>query len=653
VEKQIAERNRADEATRARRIDRSVAAALILSVAGFAGLAAAILFREGNAWVLIAAILVGAALVFAERIAPRPVRATAVADDALPRALLVISLSAIAIFIVCVPTLHSYFSGDEFAYIPLFQNLSFGQFLHLFHSDLSQGVLGWSPHELRPLYGLSFHLSYRLWGLHPLGYHLTSIALHTFNAALIFLIVKKIGPGNSWRAGFAALLFSMQPIHSWTISWANGSLTETVPSLFYILAFFGFVTYRASGSVRYFALSVAAFAACLFSKETSVTLPIMLVSYDLFLFVMQKIEPSDSDGHLGGRSWFRSLAEYLPYAVLLIVYLELRRVAFTSYLLEDKWGTHLNAAAASPAGFWLHFRHLILHIVNIESFNVRHLMLWLPMPEVAVMLGVYLCWLAGLFRHGAHYRRSITLIFYFGFVWYGITNLPLLASYNDAHHLYLPCIGPCIAAAFLAEPIGEGIRERPSAVRIVGAALIVLFCAIQLDKEDVLWARKAEVTEKGTSQVAAALSNLSKPAVVVISFPEPLSPTETWDEDLPYSLQPPFQPSDLYSRAFVIEYPDIYCCPLDHWWPKTKSLLENSFAASPDDTIELDRFLWDSGTTSFRVERRVVPRESIRREAEQALGAPINRMESVERPQAIKLVSDLGQLATRTSVQGR
>ena len=133
---------------------------------------------------------------------------------------------------------------------------------------------------------LSFKVSYFLWGLHPLGYHLTGVLVHAVNAAMVFLIARKLAPGDSWRAGFAGLLFAVQPIHSWTISWANGSLTEAIPSLFYISAFLCFVWFRPHALTRYFIMSVVAFSACLLSKETAVTLPIMLVSYDLFRIVL-------------------------------------------------------------------------------------------------------------------------------------------------------------------------------------------------------------------------------------------------------------------------------------------------------------------------------------------------------------------------------
>ena len=619
----------------------------ILFLASLAALATFILFRDGHTWILLSALLAGALIWFLERLEAMHLSDSARAWNPLPAYIIPISIIFLATLAVCIPTLHSYFSGDEFAYIPLFRNLSFGQFLHLFHSDLSQGVLGWSPHELRPLYGLSFRLSYLLWGLHPLGYHLTSVVLHAINATMVFLIAKKLAPAESWRAASAGLLFAVQPIHSWTISWANGSLTETVPSLFYILAFLCFASFRTTNRARYFILSVAAFAACLLSKETAVTLPVMLVSYDLFLFIAAKVEGRDAPGHAGIHRWIRTIAAYVPYAVLLLVYLQLRRLAFTSYLLEDKWGSHLSEAAASPAGFWLHFRHLVTDVLDIQTFNVRQLMLHYPVAEICVALGLYLAWLADLLRHRAGCQRSIVIILYGGLVWYGITNLPLLASYNDPHHLYLPSIGVCIAIAFLAAPACQAMAKNRGYARLLGAALLVTFCAIQLGKEDICWARKAEVTEAGTAQLAAAVKKLSKPVLVVVWFPDESSPTESWDEDLPYSLQPPFQPTDLYSRASIIEHPDVYCCPLDHWWPKSKAMLKADLAGNPSGQIEIEEFSWDKRSSSFRVLARSLSRESVRLNVTQALGEPLEQVESVNHEQAIGFVKNLGRLASQ------
>src|SRR5512145_3401762 len=43
-----------------------------------------------------------------------------------------------------------------------------------------------------PVTWLTFGLDYTLWGLDPRGYHLTNVLLHATNAALFFLIARRL-----------------------------------------------------------------------------------------------------------------------------------------------------------------------------------------------------------------------------------------------------------------------------------------------------------------------------------------------------------------------------------------------------------------------------------------------------------------------------
>src|SRR5207249_2179983 len=72
-------------------------------------------------------------------------------------------------------------------------------------SDLyPQGVLS---HYYRPLQALTYVLDYRLWGLAPMGFHLTNIFLHAACAVLLFLLVSRVL--SDVVAGFiAGLLFA-------------------------------------------------------------------------------------------------------------------------------------------------------------------------------------------------------------------------------------------------------------------------------------------------------------------------------------------------------------------------------------------------------------------------------------------------------------
>lgn len=115
-----------------------------------------------------------------------------------------------------------------------------------------------------------------------MGYHLTGILLHALNATTVFLIAQTLAPGEPWRAHFAGLLFALLPVHSENLASINGSLTEGAPTWFYLSAFLCFVLFRRTNLTRYLAMSATAFTASLLSKETAVTLPVMLVCYDFF-----------------------------------------------------------------------------------------------------------------------------------------------------------------------------------------------------------------------------------------------------------------------------------------------------------------------------------------------------------------------------------
>src|SRR3989454_4788503 len=83
----------------------------------------------------------------------------------------------------------------------------------------------WTTHlgHYIPLTWMTFGLDYLLWGLNPVGYHLTSLLLHTANAVVFFFVVRRIltralpspaerGHALTVSAGFAALVFAIHPL---------------------------------------------------------------------------------------------------------------------------------------------------------------------------------------------------------------------------------------------------------------------------------------------------------------------------------------------------------------------------------------------------------------------------------------------------------
>lgn len=625
--------------------DRWLFVLFLVSISALFSAVAIILFRRGYGFVLLVALLSGALLLALERLEIRYVARPTIQWNPLQHYLIpVITILAVT-FAAYLPTLKINFNSDAIAYIHLFHSQSLNQFLRLFHSDLSQGAAGVNIQELRPLYGLSYTVSYSLWHLDPVGYHIDGILLHFLNATAVFLIVKTIAPDSIWRAGFAGLLFALLPANAENLGSINGSLTEAVPTLFYLAAFLCFIVFRRSGLTRYLVLSVMTFAACLFSKETSITLPIMLVSYDLFFIVRGKGLFSAASKQPGEKIWRRFILPHAPFFTLLLCYLAVRRIVFGSFLKEDTWLETWGLVAHSGSGTTGILHRLaqgMWHLGSVHTFNLRNLILLFPLIVQGLVLGLGVVWTLSLLLDRSESWRSIELIVYFGFVWYFISSAPLMASSLSVGHLYLPSTGPCIATAFLAIPISAEVRKRARYLRLVSALFLVCACGSKLSAENIRWAHIWGEMLDAPPQLPASLQGLPGKALVIIWIAGGRTAASQWTEEyLPYALQAPFTATDLYSQLSIIEAPEVYCCPVSQWWDKTRLTLAIQLEGSPEDEVELYLVAWDKRCNCFQRKRRVIAKALLRACVTNSLGRPLEQVNSLKSGAADDLIESL------------
>ena len=133
-----------------------------------------------------------------------------------------------------------------------------------------------------PVVLLSFALDYRVWGLQPFGYHLTSLLLHGLNVALAYAVARRL-LGSRTGALVAALVFAVHPLQVEAVVWVAGRKTLLCGS-FALLALLCYMrSSKLDGSTKGRQLLVASWlllGLALLCKASVVGMPAVFGVYD-------------------------------------------------------------------------------------------------------------------------------------------------------------------------------------------------------------------------------------------------------------------------------------------------------------------------------------------------------------------------------------
>ena len=167
-----------------------------------------------------------------------------------------------------------------------------------------------------PITHTSFWLEYHLWGLNPLGYHVTNACLHALNAILLWLILRRLDVRGAW---LGAAIFALHPVQVESVAWIT-ERKNTLSGLFFLGSILAVLRFwlrepaRASvnaipvqgsgpvhGSWRFYGLGLILYLFALWSKTATVALPVVIL---LLLWWKQ------------GRIGRRNLCLLLPFFVM-------------------------------------------------------------------------------------------------------------------------------------------------------------------------------------------------------------------------------------------------------------------------------------------------------------------------------------------------
>jgi len=131
-----------------------------------------------------------------------------------------------------------------------------------------------------PLTWMSHALDCQLFGLNPAGHHLTSVLFHVLNSVLLFLLLLRVTRSTA-RSLLVAALFALHPINVESVAWV--AERKNVLCMFFVLltlAAYGWHARRPK-ILRYLAV-VVLFILALAAKPMAVTLPFALLLLDFW-----------------------------------------------------------------------------------------------------------------------------------------------------------------------------------------------------------------------------------------------------------------------------------------------------------------------------------------------------------------------------------
>jgi tetratricopeptide (TPR) repeat protein len=330
------------------------------------------------------------------------------------------------------------------------------------------GVANSSEAYFRPLIVLSFALDYALFNGNPAGFHVTNLAFHLLNTALVYAWVRRRTQGPLAALAMTAV-FGLHPRLTEAVSWISGR-TDVFATTFVLLSL---VTWSKDSLARRLA-SAALLLPGLLCKEVA-------FAGALALGVQEWLA-------LGPAPLAARLRRVAPVAVVLLTYATLRLSLFRLRLRSLDLGVFGRAEAVLEA-----LGRYVLALVDPWQARALNGAIGDPsLPLVAFGALVLLALIAlavALVRSPAVRRRftendapALTLVIVGLGLAMHIAPIPAVTSIAD-RFLYLPMVG---VVAFFA-PRLERLGERFGAVRLAVLALLVSFGFVTA-RRAALWA---------------------------------------------------------------------------------------------------------------------------------------------------------------------
>ncbi|HLF18378.1 MAG TPA: tetratricopeptide repeat protein [Candidatus Omnitrophota bacterium] len=311
---------------------------------------------------------------------------------------------------------HNGFVLDDFDYTfdwPLIQDWG----------NLPKFFIGYEPLPSQPgIYSpfkTLFHaINYHLFKDNVWGYHVVSLLIHAVGVWLVYQICFLLA-GSHILAFLSSLFFALHPVQVEAITYITASV-DMIGIVYLFAAFFCYIKSK-DDNIYYWGALIAAFLA-IFTHELAISLPLLLLWYDLTLREYQR----------GLKEVFTRLWPFFVIAVFYAVckYFVLGSITRGGYVYDSFYLTMLISVKAMAKYVWICFFPFVLtfnHVISkgIYSFGVDDFALSTVLGQsifdvpVLVSLAVL-----GIIFYFAYKKYKETPLITFCIGWFFISLLP-------------------------------------------------------------------------------------------------------------------------------------------------------------------------------------------------------------------------------------
>ena len=399
---------------------------------------------------------------------------------------LMVALLALVTIAIYWPTMGHGFVYDDEQYVIKNPHVT---------SGLTLGNIRWAlgsnyAANWHPVTWISHMVDCQLFGLKPLGHHLTNVLLHTLNTILVFLWLRSL-TGSLWRSFTVAALFGWHPMHVESVAWV-AERKDVLSTGFGLLALVFYARYARSSEAnnqnsktsilwgdfrltKDYWFSLLFFVLGLMSKPMLVTWPFVLLLLDFW--PLARFNSGD---------FWPLVKEKIPFFVFATA------GCFATFVAQ-KHGGAVVSVESLPLGV-RSGNGLISYASYLEKLAWPNDMAALyPMPQYlliwkVIFVGVFLLGISALL----FVQRQKYPFLLMGWLWYCGTLVPVIGLVQVGsqamadRYTYIPSLGVFILAVWGVCELICRWRYQVAVLSVMGVIVIIL-CVMLTRRQIGYW----------------------------------------------------------------------------------------------------------------------------------------------------------------------